>query len=112
MKNKKGKTSKTGKIKIDLKEINKEIENDRDKTYEYICKKGWNAYIDRCVDIIYFNFKNFGWTYGENEAVTRDRIENNIMRLICDSLKEKTQIECGRIAVDTLDDGLQIALAL
>ena len=65
---------------------------EKEKIEEYILEKGWSEYINRCVDLIYFNFQNFGWTYCENEKLNRDEIENNIINLIGHvlELKDKT----------------------
>lgn len=100
-----------------IDKIELECARKKEKTEEYISDKGWNAYVDKCVDIIYFNFNNFGWTYGASfleltKPVTRDDIEDNIINLIGESIKGKTQIESGRIAVDVVDDQLWIAMTL
>jgi len=117
------KTNKTAKQQVSKKkkinadkycnDVAKEVEEQKESTYNYVCDKGWNVYIDRCADIIYHNFRNFGWGYGlEDKPVTRIEIEDNIMHLIGESLREKTMIECGRIAVDIVDDELWIALVM
>lgn len=101
----------------DIDKIELDCARQKEKTEELISDKGWNAYVDKCVDIIYFNFNNFGWTYGVSfleltKPVTRDDIEDNIINLIGESIKGKTQIESGRIAVDVVDDQLWIAMTL
>jgi len=98
---------------LDIDRIEKECASSIAKTEEFISDKGWDNYINHCVDIIYFNFKNFGWSYGiEHKPVTRDEIEENIIQLIDSVRKEECQIETGRIAVDIVDDQLWIALTL
>ena len=102
---------------IDVDKIELDCQRQKEKTQEEISKKGWDAYVDKCVDIIYFNFNNFGWTYGASfleltKPVTRDDIEENIIYLIGESIKSKTQVESGRIAVDIVADQLWIAMSL
>lgn len=98
----------------EITKIEKECKLSIAKTEEYISEKGWGDYIDKCVDIIYFNFNNFGWTYGidTDKKVTREEIKDNIKYLIEESIKAKTQIETGRIAVDIVEDQLWIAMTL
>ena len=98
-----------------MEEKNKQIKIE--DIEEYICEKGWYDKIERAVDIIYFNFKNFGWTYAEGktitrQTITRQAIENNLYSLVEEAINGEGQVECGRIAVDIIDGELWIAMAL
>ena len=107
------KKNKLNKPKKQIKQINQiKKENKKIDVEDYISNKGWNKYINHCVNIIYFNFNHFGWTYGKGKEVTRKDIKDNILHLIESSIEMKNQVESGRIAVDIVEDTLWIALTL
>lgn len=67
-------------------------------------------YIDRATDIIYFNFKQFGWEWNKG-VPSRSDIEETIMELLEDAIKYK-EAESGRIRVSYYEDFLEIGLMI
>jgi hypothetical protein len=69
---------------------------DEDKKEEIICNN--HDKIERAIDILYYNFKSFGWSWYEG-IPNRDKISEVLRELVNDAI-DSGMVETGRIRVE------------